>query len=306
MSPDEITPNRSPADPAPRFDAEPFRPDGVVPPGGLALLLAGVALTAVALGFILSYVGQWFYMPIIFAIVAGGLLGAAGRALVTAGRVRGPTVAGTVAALGGVGMMFAMHTFDCLRDLNLPAGQGVSPAVVFQYIDLEAQAGVVIGDVGNNNGLNLGYVGSYIYFAVETVLAAGLAFALTRGAAAVPFCRECNVWKRPRPLAALPHVPAAVAVEALRAGALLDLLDTGAPAAGADHLTLKAAVCPRCGGDGSVVAMVERLTVDSRGRRHLKILGQYVYPGQVLALLDTYLPRNLPRGRQGTGPASSE
>jgi hypothetical protein len=307
MSSNEITPDSTPPapvaspQPAPRFDAEPFRPDGVVPLGGLALLLVGAALTAIALGFVLSFVGQWFYMPIIFPIIAAFLLGGAGRVLVRAGKVRSPAVAGTIGALGGLGMMYSNHYFDCLLALNFVNWQAVTPRIVFSYIDFVAQGGVVIGDVGND-GINLGYIGSYVYFALEAVLAAGFAFVVTKGAAAVPFCRACNVWKQPRTLAGLPHVPPAVAVEALRAGALLDLLDTGTPTAGGHPLNLKASVCPRCGGDGSVVAGVERITVDSRGRRQVKVIGQYVYPGQVLTLLDQYaLPPSPPRGRAAGG-----
>jgi hypothetical protein len=299
MSSNEITPDSIPLAPvapsqqAPRFDAEPFRPDGVAPLSGLALLLVGVALSATALGFVLSFVGQWFYMPIVFPMIAGMLLGGAGRVLVRAGKVRSQVVAGTIGGLGGLGMMFSMHYFDCLTALNFLNWQAVTPAVVFRYIDLVAKVGVVIGE-GGNNGFNLGYVGSYIYFALEAAVATAFAFAVTKGAAAAPFCRACNVWKQPRTLAGLPHVPPAVAVEALRAGALLDLLDTGTPTAGGHPLNLKASVCPRCGGDGSVVAAVERVTVDSRGRRNVKVIGQYVYPGQVLALVDQYAPQRPP------------
>jgi hypothetical protein len=309
MSSDEITPNTTPPAPAaapvqaPRFDAEPFRPDGVAPLGGSALLLVGVALTAIALGFVLSFVGQWFYMPIVFPIIAAFLLGGAGRVLVRAGKVRSQAVAGTIGALGGLRMMYSNHYFDCLIALNFINWQAVTPRIVFKYIDFVAQAGVVIGDVGNNgnDGINLGYVGSYVYFALEAALAAGFAFVVTKGAAAVPFCRACNVWKQPRTLVGLPHVSPAVAVEALRAGALLDLLDTGTPTAGGHLLNLKASVCPRCGGDGSVIAGVERITVDSRGRRRVKVIGQYVYPGQVLTLLDQYAPQPSPPRASAAG-----
>ncbi len=296
MPSDEIIPNSTPPAAAPRFDAEPFRPDGVVPLGGLALLLGGLALTAIALGFLLSFVGQWFYFPIVFPIIAAFLLGGAGRVLAWAGKVRSPAVAGTIGALAGLGMMYSNHYFDCLLALNFVNWQAVTPVIVFRYIDFVATAGVVIGDVGND-GINLGYVGSYIYFALEAVLATAFAAVVTKGAAAVPFCRGCNVWKQPRTLAGLPHVSPAVAVEALRAGAILDLLDTGAPTTGAHPLNLKASICPRCGGDSSVVAGVESITVDSRGRRNVKVIGQYVYPGQVLTLLDQYAPQPLsPRG----------
>ena len=291
MSPEDVTPN--PAEPpsprrAPRFDVEPYRPDGVAPPGGLALLVGGVLGTAAALGFVLGFVEQWFYLIIVFPVVAGALLGAAGRGLVRAGRVRSPAVAGAVAALGGVAMMFFMHYFCYLRDLPNINRKGASPPSVFEYIDLEAQVGVVIGENGANE-INLGYIGSYLYFAVETALAAGFALAIARGPALDPFCRNCNEWKTGRTLAGLPHVPPHVAVEAVQSGALLDLLETGVPLGGGyNTLFLKVFLCPRCGGEGTVVAAVESVTTDSRGRRYTKLLGRTVYPGEVLPLIDDY------------------
>ena len=193
-----------------------------------------------------------------------------------------------------------MHYFDYRYNINNPAWQGVPPASVLEYIDLEAQAGVVVGENGNND-INLGYVGSYIYFVVETVLAAGFAVGIARGPALEPFCRNCNGWKTGRTLAGLPHVPPNVAVEAVQAGALLDLLETGAPLGGGYGLFLKIFPCPRCTAEGTVVAAVERITTDSRGRRTTKLFGKTVYPGEVLALIDDYTPRRPPPAARDGG-----
>ena len=168
-------------------------------------------------------------------------------------------------------------------------------ANVLEYIDIEAQEGVVVGENGNND-INLGYVGSYLYFAFETILAAGVAAGIARGSALDPFCRNCNGWKTGRTLAGLPHVPQHVAVEAVEAGALLDLLETGVPMGrGHNSQFLKVVVCPRCSGEGTVVAMVERITTDSRGRRSTKRFGKTVYPGEVLARIDEHSPWLHPR-----------
>jgi hypothetical protein len=296
MSSDEVTPDIPSDSPrrAPRFDSEPFRPDGVVPPAGLFLLLGGVAAMAAALGCVLGFVGPWMYLVVLFPIAAGALLGGVGRALVAAGRVRNAAVAGTIAGIGGFAMIFAMHYFDYIRDLNTVDWRGMPPANVFDYIDIEAQAGVVIGE-NPNNGFNLGYAGSYIYFAFEAVLASAFAFGIARGGALAPYCHTCKRWKKPRSLASLPHVPAGVAVEALRAGALLELLETGTPVVTSFGLNLKAFACPRCGGDDTIVAVVEQITTDARGRRMTRAIGQYVYPGEVLALVEDYLPQRQPR-----------
>jgi hypothetical protein len=287
----------------PRFSVEPYQPDGGVPPGGLVLLLTGAALTAVALGFALSFVGQWFYFPFIFPLVAGLALGGAVAGLVRAGKVRNAALVVTAAALSGVGMMLANHYFDYLSEYNNPAWQGDPPANVFEYIDAEAQTGVVIGDVGNgNNGMNLGYTGSYIYFVAEAFLAALCAFIVARNAALLPFCRNCAVWKPSRTLADLPHVPPKVAVEAVEAGALLDLVEIAAPPLSGCPLKLRAHVCPRCGDEGTLVAEVQLTTIDSRGRQYSKVLARSVYPAGVLALLNQHSTWRL----APAAPASNE
>ena len=130
-----------------------------------------------------------------------------------------------------------------------------------------------IGENGNND-VNLGYVGSYIYFALETLLAAGFAFGIGRGSASDPFCRRCNRWKTGRTLAGLPHIAPHAAVEAVQAGALLELLETGVPIGGGyNTLFLKVFTCPQCNGEGTVAAAVERVTMDSRGRRRTQASG---------------------------------
>ena len=284
---------------APRFDVEPFQPDGGVPPAGFLLLVGGVLATAAFLGFLLAVAVESFYLVVLFPIIAGALLGGAGRGLVRAGRIRSPAVAGTVAAVAGLAMMFLMHYFCYIHDLYNAGLVGAPPINVFQYINLEAHEGVLIGENGAN-GINLGYVGSYIYFAFETLLAVGFAVGLAYGPAAEPFCRSCNRWKQGRTLAALPHVPQRVAVDAVEVGALLDLLDTGVPIGGGNNNQfLKVFACPQCGGAGTVAAAVEQITMDSRGRGRTKLLGRSVYPGEVLALIEEYSPWRRP-------PAASE
>jgi hypothetical protein len=280
--------------PAPRFDVEPYRPDGVAPLGGLAVLLGGVLATAAALGVVLGFVGQWFYLIILFPVIAGVLLGAAGRGLVRAGRIRSPAVVGTVAGVGGVAMMFTMHYFSYMSALQKLNWQGPPPISFFQYIDAEARDGVVVAGEGANE-FNLGYVGSYLYFALEALLAAGFAFALARGPAQEPFCRSCNTWKKGRTLAGLPNVPLHVAVDAVQSGALLDLLETGVPLGGGYNTQfLKLFACPRCGGEGTVVAAVETATTDSRGRRATRLLGRTIYPGEMLARVGDHSPDRRP------------
>lgn len=69
------------------------------------------------------------------------------------------------------------------------------------YMELQARHGVTISEVGKGgNGLNLGYVGSYIYWCVEAVLLALIALGIMKQAAGLPFCVDCHSWKTDSPL----------------------------------------------------------------------------------------------------------
>ncbi len=297
---EDITSNAIPSYPAeaprraPRFDVEPYQPDGVAPPGGLAFLMVGVLGTAAALGLVLSYAVEQFYLILVFPLLAGALLGGAGRALVRAGRVRSPAVAATVAALGGVAMMFFMHYFDYLHNLNNPGWQGAGR----QRPGIHRYRGP--GGRGRRRKRQQRHQPRLRRLVPLLRLrddpGGGRRRRHRAGSALDPFCRNCNGWKTGRTLAGLPHVPQHVAVEAVEAGALLDLLETGVPMGrGHNSQFLKVVVCPRCSGEGTVVAMVERITTDSRGRRSTKRFGKTVYPGEVLARIDEHSPWLHPR-----------
>ena len=165
------------------------------------------------------------------------------------------------------------------------------------FMHRTAERGVQIKgshDFGKNDkGMNLGYYGSIIYWLVEVLLVAGVAFAVMRKAAAAPFCRTCDQWKAKKPLGSL-QPPAEVAIQALREGDIGRFVQAQ-PALGGDEVTVTAAVCPICAQSGTVDLEVQHVTKDSRGHKTAKTVAYTTYPGEALPVLETlFLPPPAP------------
>jgi hypothetical protein len=170
------------------------------------------------------------------------------------------------------------------------------------YIDFSARQGVQLTSTrggGKDRGINLGYHGSYIYWGIELLIVAGVAFAMTRGAAAEPFCTACNNWKQERPVGTLSH-SAAHCSEAVSRGTLTKLIEPPAAGAPIETLTLAAAVCPNCLTNSPVDVKLERLTVSAKGEQQRATLAHVTYPGEALDALDRLFhtspetPKDLP------------
>lgn len=295
------TPEPAPAPPAPRFDAEPYRAEGAASLPSTLVLFLGLTAVAVPVGFLASFIGQWFYLVVIFALAIGALLGGAGILLVRWTKVRNPFVAGAAALAGAVAAMGAMHYATYFRDLRALDAQlppGLRAALEAQgarfdflhFMDRQARVGVIIGKPGQKNGMNLGYVGSYIYWAVEAVFAAAVAFVMLRASAAAPFCSTCSRWKERRLLARLDTPDREQATDALREGELVRLLQGAWPVAG-EGLLLRASTCPNCGSASPVDVALESHAKNAKGQKSVKELAHFTYPGDVLPFLDA------PRGR---------
>jgi hypothetical protein len=308
MSSDAITPepNPDPARPAatpepradelplppPNFATQPYAPDGSAPPAGLALTLGGGLAAAVVVGLLAGIIGQWFYLVLLFPLLIGLILGAVGMGLIRVGKLRNPLLAGIAAGLSGVMAMGTMHFVKYQFSLNAAAKElfidrdELEKQISFaKYLDLRAEKGVTIAGVARNDkGMNLGYVGSYIYWLVEVILVAAVAWMMMRKKAAEPFCVGCNTWKDDRPLAMVMVPDESMAAHAVDNGNVVGLL----PCVGRitpQGLLLKTAVCPRCGEEGEVDIALERVTVNSKGQKQKKTVTRATYPGEVLRFL---------------------
>ena len=291
MSPGDLG---QPSPSAPRFDTQPFEADGGFQPMGLIVAFVAAVVAGVAMGWLASLISQWFYLILIFPAVIGGAVGFAGALAVQFGKVRNPWLAGLAGAVGGVTATVAMHYFDYGKFVSIlqekePAALRVweqSGRGFVDFVDLSATQGVQIGRAGRGGGkgLNLGYVGSYIYWGVELLIVAGIAFAIMIGASREPYCTRCNTWKESRPLGRL-AMPQADALAAFASGQLTQLA-TQSFADPGGNLQVKVAVCPSCREASSVDVKLETITKDEKGNDKTSEVAHVTYPGHALQVLE--------------------
>jgi Zn ribbon nucleic-acid-binding protein len=149
-------------------------------------------------------------------------------------------------------------------------------------MNMEATRGVTL--FRGKAGINLGYVGSWIYWCVELLVVAGMATVGLVAGAAVPFCPACNTWKEDQRLGTLQKRGIDVAAF-LRSGEIAKLKELSPAKAGGD-LVLSAAVCPNCKGQSTIVLKLVEVTKNAKGEEERKEQLQLTYPGDSLAELE--------------------
>lgn len=305
------------------FDVRPYRPDGGFSLSGLVILTLVTCLAGALSGLLAGFIGHYFFVIVLYPIVMGFVIGAAGAFGVRAGRVRMPVVCGTAGLLGGCVAVLAMHgvAYYMFEDQwknvppeirqvarNLPQARAnlkafpadIQDAInklakdeetrralavdgLASFIDYRAHQGVEIGRmVRRRRPTNLGYVGSYVYWGVELLLIAGLAFVVMQGAAAEPYCARCDNWKT--------AVPAGTFYGATKG--VREALESGDPAAIMPHVEvtgtkMKASIftCRQCEGQAEIDVRIEWVTIDDKGEESPSTLCTVTYPGESLGLV---------------------
>jgi hypothetical protein len=292
--PESVPASASSSD-VPRFDTAPYQPDGGCPASGFLIAAITSLLGAVVCAWLVSFVKQWLYLIVLFPLALGLAVGVAGNFGVRRGKVRNGLCAGLLGLVAGCLAMTAVHYFDYQRVLNeLEQKNPVARQAMidlgftfFKFVDMRAHDGVRIGKVGRgkDRGMNLGYVGSYIYWSLEMLGAGVVALALMYGTARAPFCNVCNTWKVERKLGQV-AMPARQVEQAIVSGEIVRLAD-------ADfgdlkgQLVIKAAVCPNCGSDAPVDVRLEEIVVNAKGEQKATELAHVTYPGPALAVLES-------------------
>src|SRR4051794_28767869 len=98
-----------PALPAFRFPNRPYKPDGGCPVGGFFAVLGLTSLAALGVGIAAGLLHLVFYLVLIFPMVMGFAVGAAGLGAVVLGKVRSRLFAAGVGLLAGFLTIVAMH-----------------------------------------------------------------------------------------------------------------------------------------------------------------------------------------------------
>ena len=314
------TPAPSPAPTnLPKYDVRPYQPDGGFTASGLVTMLGAMLVAGAVIGFAAHWVSQLFYLIILFPILIGLFLGAVGMRLVKFANLRNPLLGGLAGFVGGIAAMTMMHYFDFQkfrRDVTthapdvadvarLPAAQRASEYAQFEnpngarelveaydsfqgFMNFEARQGVEIkstrGSSSSAKPLNLGFVGSYIYWVVELLIVAGVTFAMVRGQTREPFCTECSLWKSFRRLGAFGGEPETALAGVT--GGDVNALAAAQPGVLDSPLELHVAECDNCRRAGANVKL-EQLTTNHKGQLERKVLAHTVWPAESVSVLDS-------------------
>jgi len=313
-----------------RFDATPYVPDGGFSIVGLLMLFVGLAVAGIVMGVITHYVSKLIYFILVFPMLIGFAVGGVGALLVKWGKVRSPWVAGGAGLLAGILAMLTTHFLDyrhfidereaimagnpflknvgkngrnLLLNLNVqnPAERErikreLDVDSFFEYIDYAAHEGVTLQHgAGRQGGLNLGYYGTYIYWLVETLIVAGIVFAMTRKPAQEPFCTLTNEWKSAKcgdnffvPI----EVGSATAATALKDGELGKLAEIKAQGANATGQTepvrLYVLASPNHFDQCTLEAKLVKFVAGKNGQQEEKELAVATYPASALPAFETF------------------
>src|SRR3954465_10684243 len=214
------------APPLQNFSTTPYQPDHGYTTGGLLMLIAALAGVGAVLGYIAHIISQWIYLIIVFPGLIGLGIGLVGTRMVKSGRIRNPWLGGLAGFGAGIFAMLVMHYTDyeqfrstmagaplALRELaqlpperipqDRPADltpeqwlhlQQLLPLLRIQsfpqFMDWQARMGVTISGThgSSNSDINLGHIGSYIYWLIEMLIVAFVTFAMVKQATAEPYC----------------------------------------------------------------------------------------------------------------------
>jgi hypothetical protein len=295
------------------YSPHPYSSDGGFSATGLFLTtVVGIAV-AVVLGVAAGIVGQFFYAVLLFPIGIGLAVGAAMHWVIQYTKIRTPVACGVAGLVAGIVAAATMHycNYVCfqrqmqeaaldekemLADLATTSDASerdylraalaeyqADPEVaaarevdsITSYMDFSARQGVEISPMhGQSSGLNLGYTGTYVYWATEAFIVAFIAAAVARRRASAPFCLKCDNWKATRELGALSAAPKAVA-ELVQSGRLMDL--SGIPASKKHEAAISVCECPSCPNEGEVVIQVDQVTYN-KGQRTKSPIARAIYP----------------------------
>jgi hypothetical protein len=272
-----------------RYSPEDYTPDGGFSPAGLPLLLVGLIASAIGLGWLASFIGQWFYLILLFPLGIGFGLIAAGVIFGRLGKMRSPGLACLLGLLSAVVAMLAMHYFD-YRRLVQDAAPGEGSTGLFSYLNAAATVGVTINGKGGRGGWNLGYTGTWIYWSLELLVVAVMSTLGMVAGATAPFCSDCNVWKEEKKLGTL-GANGNEAAEHLRNGAV-ERLQEHEPGPLGGSFPLLVWVCPNCKSEGTIAVKLQSVTKNAKGEEDTKELVHLTYPGKALAELEAlFSPR---------------
>lgn len=205
---------------------QPYKPSNIVPLTGLLLLMVAAIIGGAAVGILVSFVERLIYLIILFPILMGLAGGFILANAIRLGKVRNPLVGAVFGVVIGI-LIYGSYHFAgylafreevktmILEDYGITAADMLPEDWVYldEFIDsflaeeysqpgflgymmLAAEEGVSISPVtsSNDQGIDLGQTGTWIYWGVELLIIAGIALVGGRNAARNPYCENCDLW----------------------------------------------------------------------------------------------------------------
>lgn len=273
----------------PRYVPLPYRPEGGVALGRFPLFFLQILFAGMLLGWLASRIGERVYLVLVFPLMIGMML----AGLVFVGncwaKIRNPTLAGVVGALGGLMAMATMHYTDYQRSISRIERRSSSlpPRMITRLVqepNLEtyflatAQEGLTITG-SQDRGFNLGYAGTIIYWCAEVLIVMALAYFGGRHSAQEPFCGACQQWKQESTPGCLEGELSEV-VPLFRSGHL-DALVAYHPSPTHGSLSIRLTSCPRC----CDREPIDVTLIQQKGQSEVPLL-HLTYPGEALVTLE--------------------
>jgi len=208
---------------------KPYKPSNIVPISGYQWLMLATVVTGGVVGGIASFIGNFFYLIILFPLGMGLSGGGAIHLAVKQGKVRNPTIAALFGALTGISIYGAMHGFDYWNFQRVVAGElqreysedlqtalaeseeGVTEEDLLKlaidtilieqtgqagfmgYLQFTAQQGMEMSR-SSSGGIPVSGMGMWIYRALELSVIGGVSIAAGFRAAKEPFCESSDRW----------------------------------------------------------------------------------------------------------------
>lgn len=197
--------------------ARAYQASGLSAPGAIPRLAVVCLLAAAAGGVVEGLVSRWLSLLLLFPLLLGGIVGFAAGRVIGGSHVRAPWMAALVAGVAGLFAQLAVHAVQYVEfryelGQELAAAQpGVdgagAGAVVDQilqqetgqagfagYLQFRAKVGTEIKKAGHSSGIKLEGAAFWVLFAVNFLLAGGIAASSAFGRANAPYCEPCQRW----------------------------------------------------------------------------------------------------------------
>ncbi len=197
--------------------ARAYQASGLSASGAIARLAGICLLAAVAGGALEGLVSRWVSLLLLFPLVLGGIVGFAASRVISRSHVRAPWVAALVAGVAGLCAQLAVHAaqygefrYELGQELAAaqPAADGSTVGLLVDqllqqetgqsgfggYLQFRAKLGTEIKKAGHSSGIKLEGIAFWILFAVNFLIAGGVAASAAYNRANEPYCEPCQRW----------------------------------------------------------------------------------------------------------------